>query len=126
MTVVSSRCPRAFTRRTQKPLSSLWNVTLSTSPEISSVVGLAFWDCGIHVWGFIFAWAVGLGDEKCCVWLLSFGWNPRTPQSRHIRMSGAHGLPDFIPRSLASPVHGSLKGAKGRFAGVNRLAHGLL
>jgi hypothetical protein len=40
MTVVSSRCPRTLTRRTQKPLSSLWNVTRSTSPEISPVVGL--------------------------------------------------------------------------------------
>src|ERR1700730_7497331 len=39
-TVVSSRCPRAFTRSTQKPLSSLWKVTRSTSPEISSVAGL--------------------------------------------------------------------------------------
>src|SRR5450759_4043504 len=40
MTVVSSRCPRAFTRRTQKPLSSLWKVTRSMTPEISSVAGL--------------------------------------------------------------------------------------
>ena len=40
MIVVSSRCPRAFTRRTQKPLSSLWKVTRSISPEISSVAGL--------------------------------------------------------------------------------------
>src|SRR6202158_1040988 len=39
-TVVSSRCPRAFTRRTQKPLSSLWKVTRSITPEISSVAGL--------------------------------------------------------------------------------------
>src|SRR5438552_1753357 len=39
-TVVSSRCPRAFTRRTQKPLSSLWKVTRSIRPEISSVAGL--------------------------------------------------------------------------------------
>src|SRR5438094_9898853 len=39
-TVVSSRCPRPFTRRTQKPLSSLWKVTRSISPEISSVAGL--------------------------------------------------------------------------------------
>jgi hypothetical protein len=36
-TVVSSRCPRVFTRRTQKPLSSLWKVTRSITPEISSV-----------------------------------------------------------------------------------------
>src|ERR1017187_6537659 len=40
MTVVSSLCPRAFTRRTQKPLSSLWKVTRSITPEISSVAGL--------------------------------------------------------------------------------------
>ncbi len=39
-TVVSSRCPRAFTRRTQNPLSSLWQVTRSIRPEISSVRGL--------------------------------------------------------------------------------------
>src|SRR5438094_7125182 len=39
-TVVSSRCPRAFTRSTQKPLSSLWKVTRSITPEISSVAGL--------------------------------------------------------------------------------------
>jgi hypothetical protein len=40
MTVISSRCPRALTRRTQKPLSSLWKVTRSITPEISSVAGL--------------------------------------------------------------------------------------
>src|ERR1700687_1604844 len=40
MTVVSSRCPRALTRRTQKPLSSLWKVTRSIRPETSSVAGL--------------------------------------------------------------------------------------
>jgi hypothetical protein len=40
ITVVSSRCPRAFTRSTQKPLSSLWKVTRSITPEISSAVGL--------------------------------------------------------------------------------------
>src|SRR5438477_6278948 len=39
-TVVSSCCPRAFTRSTQKPLSSLWKVTRSITPEISSVAGL--------------------------------------------------------------------------------------
>jgi hypothetical protein len=31
-TVIRSRRPRAFTRRTQKPLSSLWKVTRSTRP----------------------------------------------------------------------------------------------
>src|SRR5207253_4349659 len=53
MTVVSSRCPRAFTRRTQKPLSSLWKVTRSISPDISSVAGLhsaiaVFMCVGVH------------------------------------------------------------------------------
>lgn len=36
-TVTGSRCPRTFTRSTENPLSSLKNVTLSTSPAISSV-----------------------------------------------------------------------------------------
>src|SRR5512132_2407042 len=31
-TVIKSRWPRAFTRRTQNPLSSLWKVTRSTRP----------------------------------------------------------------------------------------------
>lgn len=31
-TVTGSRCPRALRRSTQKPFSSLWNVTRSTSP----------------------------------------------------------------------------------------------
>lgn len=31
-TVTKSRCARAFTRRTQNPLSALWNVTRSTKP----------------------------------------------------------------------------------------------
>src|ERR1019366_614771 len=35
-TVTSSRCPRTFTRSTANPLSSLKNVTRSTSPAISS------------------------------------------------------------------------------------------
>ena len=39
-TVVSSLCPCVLTRRTQKPLSSLWKVTRSIRPEISSVVDL--------------------------------------------------------------------------------------
>src|SRR5579864_8904721 len=37
-TVTSSRCPRAFARRTQKPFSVLWNVTRSTSPASTSWV----------------------------------------------------------------------------------------
>src|SRR5215469_14998184 len=32
-TVMSSRCPLAFTRRTQKPLSSLWKVTRQSNPR---------------------------------------------------------------------------------------------
>jgi len=40
MTVVSSRCPFVLMRRTQKPFSSLWKVTRSMTPEISSVMGL--------------------------------------------------------------------------------------
>src|SRR5205823_9149383 len=39
-TVTSSGCPFTFTRRTQKPLSSLWKVTRSMSPEICSVEGV--------------------------------------------------------------------------------------
>ena len=36
-TVTRSRCPRTLTRRTQKPVSSLWNVTRSTAPVSCSV-----------------------------------------------------------------------------------------
>jgi len=43
----------ALTRRKQKPLSSLWKVTRSMTPEISSVSGLRSRNRGIHVWGFI-------------------------------------------------------------------------
>src|SRR5512132_2338842 len=39
MTVIRSRWPRAFTRSTQKPLSSLWKVTLSTRPARFSRAG---------------------------------------------------------------------------------------
>ena len=50
MTVVSSRCPGVFTRRTQKPFSPLWKVTRSIRPEISSIAGfrsgLASFMCG--------------------------------------------------------------------------------
>src|SRR2546428_7386565 len=35
--VTRSRWPRTFTRRTQKPVSSLWNVTRSTLPARCSV-----------------------------------------------------------------------------------------
>jgi hypothetical protein len=38
ITVTSSRCPRAFARRTQKPFSALWNVTRSTRPASTSWV----------------------------------------------------------------------------------------
>src|SRR3954451_13006095 len=34
--VTSSRCPRALTRRTQKPFSALWKVTRSTRPASTS------------------------------------------------------------------------------------------
>ena len=36
-TVTRSRCPRALTRSTQKPVSALWKVTRSTSPASASV-----------------------------------------------------------------------------------------
>src|SRR6476619_2958049 len=36
-TVTRSRCPRTLTRRTQKPVSELWNVTRSTSPDRGSL-----------------------------------------------------------------------------------------
>src|SRR5271166_965838 len=39
-TVIRSRWPRALTRSTQNPLSSLWKVTHSTRPAKTSV-----WDC---------------------------------------------------------------------------------
>ena len=54
-TVVSSRCPRAFTRRTQKPLSSLWKVTRSISTGDFLGRGSALWDCGIHAVGDSFS-----------------------------------------------------------------------
>ena len=41
-TVIKSRCPRALTRRTQKPVSELWKVTRSTRPARTSVGVLAF------------------------------------------------------------------------------------
>src|SRR6202163_5061698 len=51
-TVVSSRCPLVLMRRTQKPFSSLWKVTRSMTPEISSVAGrrsgIAAFMRGIH------------------------------------------------------------------------------
>src|SRR3954469_20378183 len=34
--VTRSRCPRALTRRTQKPFSALWKVTRSTRPASTS------------------------------------------------------------------------------------------
>src|SRR5919206_292462 len=39
-TVTRSRCPRTWTRRTQKPFSGLWNVTRSTRPDSGSRSGL--------------------------------------------------------------------------------------
>jgi hypothetical protein len=44
ITVTSSRCPRAFARRTQKPFSALWNVMRSTRPASTSWVDGS--DCG--------------------------------------------------------------------------------
>src|SRR5919205_1080419 len=38
-TVTRSRCPRTWTRRTQKPFSGLWNVTRSTRPDSGSRSG---------------------------------------------------------------------------------------
>jgi hypothetical protein len=47
---------RAFTRRTQNPLSSLWKMTRSIMPETCSVAGLrsGVGDCRVSGWGSIF------------------------------------------------------------------------
>src|ERR1700719_825751 len=45
-TVTRSRWPRAFARRTQKPLSALWKVTRSTRPARTSRVDDSSWACG--------------------------------------------------------------------------------
>src|SRR5271169_52324 len=50
-TVIRSRCPRAFTRSTQNPFSSLWNVTRSTNPARTSVGGLVLEGCAIMEFG---------------------------------------------------------------------------
>ena len=42
-TVTSSRWPRTLTRRTQKPVSGLWNVTRSTRPDRGSRLVGARW-----------------------------------------------------------------------------------
>src|SRR6266446_6905144 len=47
-TVTRSRCPRTLTRRTQKPVSSLWNVTRSTAPVRCSM-GLVSGEVGAKV-----------------------------------------------------------------------------
>src|SRR5207244_4028700 len=47
-TVTRSRCPRTLTRRTQKPVSSLWKVTRSTAP-VSCSVGWVLGDGGAKV-----------------------------------------------------------------------------
>jgi hypothetical protein len=39
ISVIRSRSPLTFSRRTQNPVSVLWNVTLSTSPESWSIAG---------------------------------------------------------------------------------------
>src|SRR5712691_3310218 len=46
-TVTRSRCPRTLTRSTQKPVSSLWNVTRSTLPARCSR-GVSWVDDGVN------------------------------------------------------------------------------
>jgi hypothetical protein len=62
-TVMRSRCPRAFARRTQNPFSALWNVTRSTSPANTSWVD----DSGRKLIGIIvsatFARTYGCGAD---------------------------------------------------------------
>src|SRR5215475_4219160 len=56
-TVVRSRCPRALTRSTQKPVSALWKVTRSTAPASTSRSG-GFEVCGAAI-------AYSGGAEEC-------------------------------------------------------------
>src|ERR1700687_6413794 len=79
-TVVSSRCPRAFTRRTQKPFSSLWKVTRSITPEISSVAGLR---SGIAA----FIWLGVIFPRMEGTWVIQYrqifgAWLGGTPEGR--------------------------------------------
>jgi hypothetical protein len=79
-TVISSRCPRAFIRRTQKPLSSLWKVTRSTRPARTSWVDGSC--CGFMSIRLSSASALGtpirphIGDQ-----LLSPNWHTLTFRS---------------------------------------------
>src|SRR5438876_7143384 len=72
MTVVSSRCPGIFTRRTQKPLSSLWKVTRSIRPEISSVAGLrsgiAAFICGSYFPTEGLDWVIHQEGDSARIW----------------------------------------------------------
>ena len=61
-TVISSRCPRTFTRSTENPLSSLKKVTLSTSPAISSD-GVRGWVEEALI--LIEVYAVGVNSRAC-------------------------------------------------------------
>ena len=91
-TVVSSRCPRAFTRRTQKPLSSLWKVTRSISPEISSVAGLRsgiapfmLGDSFSH--GKLFRYNLGPENKGFVLCTSSGAGSTRSLQGFHLRAS---------------------------------------
>src|SRR5215469_8829464 len=94
-TVTSSRCPFTVTRRTQKPLSSLWKVTRSMSPEICSVEGLRSGLAAFMV-GFIVPrrgafqsqtqWSTRRTQEECLLRVgftaLSYSWS----SYRHIKL----------------------------------------
>src|SRR5262249_24501009 len=58
-TVTRSRCPRTLTRRTQKPVSSLWKVTRSTAPVRWS--GGLVGDCVSDDIAWVSVWSVGGG-----------------------------------------------------------------
>src|SRR5208337_3643797 len=60
--VTRSRCPRAFIRSTQKPLSALWNVTRSTVPASTSRSGRV--EDGGGAIGWIMAVRVGCGERR--------------------------------------------------------------
>jgi hypothetical protein len=69
---------RAFTRRTQKPLSSLWKVTRSITPEISSVAGRRSGIAAVMCGDSILPRMDGNGDDlqkadSAGIWLLGRG-----------------------------------------------------
>src|SRR4029077_17558619 len=68
-TVVSSRCPFVLTRSTQKPLSSLWKVTRSMTPEISSVAGRRSGIAAVMSWDLILPRMDG-------AWVIQYGGTP--------------------------------------------------